>query len=49
MEKFTTRLTITLIVLLAIASQANANWYATASKDHKKWAKEYHNGVSTYD
>ena len=52
MEKFTTRLAIgvmALMVVLSITNQAKANWYKTASKDHKKWAKEYHNGVSTYD
>ena len=43
MEKFTTRLAIgvmALMVVLSITNKAKANWYKTASKDHKKWAKE---------
>ena len=45
MEKFTTRLTIAimaLMVMLSISNQAKAGWYDTASKDHKKWAKEFY-------
>lgn len=46
MEKFTTRLTIAimaLMVVLSITNQAKAEgWYDTASKLHKKWAKEFH-------
>ena len=45
MEKFTTRLTIAimaLMVVLSITSQAKADYYHTASIDHKKWAKEFY-------
>ena len=46
MEKFTTRLTIAIMammVILSVANQAKAEgWYDTASKLHKKWAKEFH-------
>ena len=30
------------MVMLSISNQAKAGWYDTASKDHKKWAKEFY-------
>ncbi len=35
-------LALTTLMLTGINNIAKANWYETGSKDHKKWAKEYH-------